>query len=434
MVHSNTSSAINSETGLRAPLPDGGASGLMSSQATAMPNYDPTRAYHDSNQRPLNEWAQPESAMPEPQPMPSRTSPDHRSPGSTELYIAPEVEYPTTNTADEATFTEGGYGARSWREHYPRSGGPGDAIIGTDGTVGAEVRPEQDFGLRVPRVTRWYRDLLRAGHADGYPHEPVGIMADSGHSTAGLHLHLSPLTEEQAETLYEWSQEDWMQAFVCTSIVSDGTLTPTAQVFRDNYCNLHGGFDDGRYAAVHSARGPGHYEWRLPEPMTADHFDLLIEFLDTFYNEGAEPARDMVQSLLDERDERITGVRRVDETGIADIIDGPQTTVHRSPYYETKAFYNRIQSSSEMPYIYQVYDNEYDQAYYTLRSHQNDDDESFEDPETGLRLTSGLVIDAETLSTVGMDEAQRVNNALSQRHNIQPGNITTTDATSLLLP
>jgi hypothetical protein len=386
----------------------------------------------------LNNYASRES-LPSPErneTMPTRTSTSDREPGHGELYIAPEVEYPVAQ-APEPTMTRAGIGGTDWREEVNSSMYQteqpvrGDAIIGTDGTVGIEIRPTQNGGLHEERVADWYRELLEDGQRAGYPHEPTGKMTNS-YSTAGLHLHLSPLEASKAETLYEWSQEDWMWAFACSSIVTEGAEA-TANVFRNNYCRFNG-FNYGRYSAVHDAPGPGHYEWRLPEPMTADHFDLVVTFLYKLHHEGTTEAKEYAMDLVESRDERLTAVQRFDAGNVAELLSEPNVTAHRTPVADSESFFRAVRGDASVPYIYTVWDHDEDQPYYTFRSHTGSGDESYDVDGYDVTVSSGTVLRADELVHASPDEVSLVNEAMEQRLEAQTADLTTSDATQLLMP
>lgn len=225
-----------------------------------------------------------------------------------------------------------------------------------DGTVGLEVVSDV---LDAESAATWYQgvlDFVRDEYMEEYA--PCGILTNG--NTAGLHMHLSPLDHEQARTLYEWSQEPWMQLFVCSSVSEDEA--PTYRVFRSNYCNMT--FNSGRYSCMNN-RGGNHWEWRLPEPMGRDHIELVMDFLSLFA-EDMEMAKEFAKEKVEES-ESITSIRRAQTIG-EDVLQ--PVSVVREPNPTTREFYQEVRESNSMPYIHRV--DLDDSSYYAFHSTLDD--------------------------------------------------------------
>lgn len=272
-------------------------------------------------------------------------------PYSSALSIGIELEYPRVGGGEK--FVGRGQGSDELRRNIA-SVGRRDANPVYDGTVGLEVVSDV---LALEDAHTWYADVLdfiRDEHNERY--QPTGLM--SGGSTAGLHIHISELSERQARELYEISQEPWAQVLFCSSIAMEGGQ-PTWPVFRGgSYCRLN--YDTRRYDVVNS-RGRGHYEWRLPEPMTREHVEVLQEFLRAF-EQSPEAAREYGQRVLDEGDERITSILRAEAVGM-DISDIP--VVKREPHPEDpEHLFEEMDGVWYLPEIHQVEYN--DTGYYVF--------------------------------------------------------------------
>lgn len=260
---------------------------------------------------------------------------------SSRLSIGIELEYPRRGS--DELFVHRGRDSDDLRRRVDHVGRP-DANPVYDGTVGLEVVSSI---LELQDAVGWYHDVLEyLNEEHGEEHQPTGLMRRG--STAGLHIHLSSLSESQARALYEMSTEPWLQVLVCTSIaVTDDQ--PTWPVFRGgSYCRPS--FDEGRYSVVNS-RGGGHYEWRLPEPMTPGNVEVLAKFLRAF-EQSPEAAREYGQRVLNDADDRITSILRAEAVGM-DIGDIP--LVNREPHPDDpENFYEEVASRSWLPEIHQV--------------------------------------------------------------------------------
>lgn len=264
------------------------------------------------------------------------------NPNRSSLEVGIELEYPRLGDNAEK-YVDRGRNSNQLRREVAHVG-RGDAAPTYDGTVGLEVVSDV---LSLSDLEGWYLDVLdylREEHNERY--QPTGLM--DGGSTAGLHIHVSRLSESQARELYEMSQEPWLQVLFCTSIaVDDGQ--PTWPVFRGgSYCRLN--YDSRRYDVVNS-RGGGHYEWRLPEPMNREHIEILQEFLRAF-EQSPEAAREYGQEILDEGDDRITSIRRAEAVGM-DINDIPVVLREAHPD-DPENFFEEVRSEWHLPEIHQV--------------------------------------------------------------------------------
>jgi hypothetical protein len=215
-----------------------------------------------------------------------------------------------------------------------------------------------------------------------------------------------------------------MQVFACSSITEN-----TYQVFRDNYCRV-GEYDSGRYSVVHSCPGSGHYEWRLPEPMTDEHFHLLMEFLDEFMMDE-ESAIEWAKSLVHDGDERLTSVKRAKEVGLKDVemddmeysgwsvMRGIPNSIESSPMgsmNEAERLYDNVRWDSHMPYVYTVTDPQ-DKSYFVFKTDNYPSDETFQtdivtfDVDETFRIyDTGEIVRAESFdSETGRDVIREQN-------------------------
>ncbi len=327
------------------------------------------------------------------------------------LRLGPEIEYPGSQES-QTTWTKSGTEIPGMRDRMRErfgSGrrtniGPYQTMFGRDPTVGPEIRPDTGDGIVAREVSDWYATVIHTMEHDfDEPMEPVGLMRSN---TAGLHIHLSPLAEETATRLYEWSQEPWMQVFVCSTLVDWNDVSPTTSVVRErhsNYLRFRGRDmrNVTRYNAVHMVgpRSSGHYEWRLPEPMMPDHFELVVEFLRRLYYDSPAEARQFAMDLVTNADERLTAVRRAREIGLVDgtsLADGDDLlwTTSRTPATDTSGFFAAVRASESAPYIYRVRRGETD--YYLFVSHN---DAVWTEPESGIDCHDGMVIRADDLTS-----------------------------------
>lgn len=212
-----------------------------------------------------------------------------------------------------------------------------------DGTVGLEQTSEV---LDIEDAADWYADVIEFIEEEwNTPYGYTSLL--SGGSTAGLHIHISPLSDEQARSLYDISTTPWAQALFCSAIVSDDAGDDWT-VFRNNrYAQMN--FDSGRYSAVHRVRND-HWEWRMPEPMTAGNMEIVARFL-TLLEQDPDEATRYAQERLDAADDRITSLRRAEVIGI-DVEDIPD--VRARPYDDDPDFFRELSDEWAAPEIYYV--------------------------------------------------------------------------------
>lgn len=315
-----------------------------------------------------------------------------------DLQIGLEVEYPI---AQEGKRMRGrGLSSNELQsQHRMPSNLPGSSTY--DGTVGLEIVSET---MPIHDAPAWYASVINHVEDDyGEPFEPTGLM--DGGSTAGLHVHLSSLTRSQARELYEISQEPWAKVLFCSSIASDGDDV-SWPVFRGGrYCQM--GFGGGHYSCVNERHGSGHYEWRMPEPMTRDHMEVMVRFL-TLFEQNPELAREYAQDLLDSGDDRVTSIKRAEAVGMD--LDGiPE--VYRAPAdTDPENFYETVSDSWMHPEIYTI-EMEGDR-FYTFDT----DLEGGDFNVAGVRFHANSVLHADSLTPVEDEELyDDVRRALANR-------------------
>lgn len=302
-----------------------------------------------------------------------------------------------------------------------------DADVTYDGTVGTEVIMDRPWDIDNDPGGWFSQTLSHAEREYGCVYEPCGLMDGRHASTAGLHIHLSPLSREQAEQLYSMSQQPWMQVFVCSSVTEE-----RAPVLRGNsYCTMDGDVDNyDRYTAVRAVQeSQGHYEWRMPEPMGERHFEMVIEFLRRFQNspsEAEEYARDIVNSA----DRNLTAVQRAEEVDLVGQFESGQFyNISRSPFPKSDDFFWSVLDESSTPYILRAYDG--DEQYYAFYSTSFTTGDEFE--IDGIEFSIDEVLDARSLKPV-RDEAVREDvHSSVQEHMSSDDEPNRTDATEKLL-
>lgn len=185
-----------------------------------------------------------------------------------------------------------------------------------DKEYGLEAR-SRDGGVPYYELPEWYRGAIaEIEEKTRRKMEPTGFF---GTTTAGVHVHISPITEDQARELWELSGEPWMQVFASTSLAerdidgSDVDYYPVLRAGRDDRHIKTDKFDCKHDSVVNKHRkgGVGHYEWRLPEPMPPEHFDLIVEFLVRFMDDTDEAA-EWAENLVRSGDRRLTAFKRAD--------------------------------------------------------------------------------------------------------------------------
>lgn len=313
-------------------------------------------------------------------------------PRDSSLTIGIELEYPGMSDNDEYLVSRG----RPTNDIQSRIGGLPphlDASPVYDGTVGLEIVSSR---LALADAQNWYADCIEYVEEEyNEPFQPTGLM-QSG-NTAGLHIHLSSLTPEQAEQLYEISQTPWAKVLFCSSI-AEYNDTLSWPVFRGGrYCQMN--FGEAHYDVVNN-RGSGHYEWRLPEPVSVEHLEVITRFLRLF-EQSVDSAIEYAQELLDDVDDRITAIQRAEAVGM-DIEAVPE--VRREPFPESQSFYETVESQWHFPEIYRVsYD---DNQYYLFDSRLTGEWEVGD-----VRFAHDSILRADTLEVVvdpvERDEIQR---------------------------
>lgn len=258
------------------------------------------------------------------------------------LNVGIELEYPAKGSSDKLYVNRGrDTSGLSRSATIPPSY---DGAATYDGTVGLEVVSEV---LDLEDVANWHRDIVEYVEGEyNAEYQPVGLM-QSG-STAGLHIHLSPLSERQARDLYEISQTAWAKVLFCSSIANDNGEAAWPVFRGGGHCRME--YNGSRYSCV-NARGNRHYEWRMPEPMDSDHLEIVARFLRLF-EQDTDLAIQYAQEVLDDGDDRITSIKRAEATGmhIEDIPD-----VRREPAPEDpENFYSEVESEWAAPQIYLV--------------------------------------------------------------------------------
>lgn len=320
-------------------------------------------------------------------------------PSNSDLQIGLEVEYPVADSRDEYLIGRGGPSnhVQSSVSTWPSTIG-GEATY--DGTVGLEVVSNV---LALDDAEGWYRDVIEHVEEEyNAIYQPTGLMSNG--STAGLHVHVSQLSERQARDLADLSEEPWMQVLFCSSIATNSNGEVSWPVFRGGqYCQL--GYGSGHYDVV-NGRGRGHYEWRLVEPMIPEHVEVLVEFLRA-YEQSREAAIEYAQEVLDDGDDRITAIRRAEAIGM-DMDSVP--TVHRQEAgVDPEHFYDTVENDWTLPEIYCV---EYDgNEYYTFDSRMSGEIEV-----EGIHFHTEDVLYADSLDIVTDAELESsVRTALNRR-------------------
>lgn len=373
------------------------------------------------------------------------TNPTTEDARTEELTVGVEVEYPESQLGETtyrlaADASHDTYSEVS--ERHGRNWGLGGDVT-SDGSAGLEINSDQReiFG---DDAAGWFRDTIQVLENDfAAIFEPTGLMADGNRGTSfGMHIHMSPLSRDQARELYELSQDPLIQLFCCSSLAEDNT---DYKVFRSNRYARFDGFDNRRTTAVHACPGRGHYEWRMPEPVTEEHFAKIMEFLHEFHQNGSTAARRYVYSVLKRSPETITAIRRAREIGI-EAIEGTQEfewegvdveeSLDLAMPFEAYDFYRNVSDSGNRPYAYRVLlddGNEYIGFY----SSSYTADDVFED--NGIQYTTDDVILTEGNAMELVDDPEivdRVQGAITASRNGQltrNNNVEKTEATDTLV-
>lgn len=328
--------------------------------------------------------------------MPSNIDFDSRN---SNLTVGIELEYPIASSYDDVMLGRG----HDSNDLLHRIDGLPASLDGRaeyDGTVGLEVVSNR---LHLSDIENWYRNVLEYIEDEyGDPYQPVGLMA--GGSTAGLHIHLSSLTEQQAQELAEISEEPWMQVLFCSSIANTEGGNVSWPVFRGGrYCQM--GFGNGHYTCV-NRRGDGHYEWRMPEPMIPEHLEILEGFLRRF-EQSTDAAIEYAQEILDDGDDRITSIARAENIGMD--LEGIPIIEREQAEEDPENFYSIVEDIWAAPQIYTV---EYaGQTFYAFESQMDGEMEV-----DGVTFHTNDVLYADSLNSVEEpDLADNVRRALNRR-------------------
>lgn len=260
-----------------------------------------------------------------------------------------------------------------------------------DGTVGLEAVSDI---LPIEHATRWYKETVRKIENWGNcEYEPVSLIDEGPTSTAGTHIHISPMNRSEAEELFALSQKADVQLLTCSRVVR--SEEPNYPVFRNDYCEME--FDRDRYSVIND-RG-NRWEWRLPEPQSLRHVENLFRFIEIFKQDGAEQALDYAKEKVEAGD--TTSMQRVREIGTTEIpeVEEKEMEVDRAPGAGNESFFDRVFHDREAPYIYHVVDENEGSEYYAFWSN---DTEEYTIPHEGVdfRLSDGQVRDAKSLNRV----------------------------------
>lgn len=184
-------------------------------------------------------------------------------------------------------------------------------------TYGWEARTTETKSMA--QLCHWYNraynDIESIGK-HGTTIEPCGYHGDG---TAGLHVHFSKLTGEEAQMIHDISSEPWMRLLACTSVAAfdhKGNLLPKYHVLRGddpdvgNPCPQRSVSGPGKRRVIAKRGGAGHYEWRLPEPMLPTSFYLLMDVVSVALNESPTEAERVARRIFDERSDEVTAIKR----------------------------------------------------------------------------------------------------------------------------
>lgn len=322
--------------------------------------------------------------------------------GDSGLQVGIELEWPRLKNGEK--YASRGYYSNDLLNSMNRVPSIFDADAVYDGTVGLEL---VSAVIDVEDAENWTAEIIDYVKGEyGADYQPVGLLSNG--NTAGMHVHLSPLSRSKAERLAELSEEPWMQVLFCTSIATDEDQTATWPVFRGGeYCRMgyadsHRTHGDSHYTCV-NRRNDRHYEWRMPEPMSPENVGILARFLDLFkYDEDV--AIEYAQELLDKADKRITSIRRAEAVGMQ-IDDLPE--IRREPVPETDDFFYEVYEHPAMPEIHTV---EYGgEPYYLLDSRL-----ACEFEADGIQFGPNDVVHAESLDSAEGEVADQIRQAYNR--------------------
>lgn len=225
--------------------------------------------------------------------------------------VGVEFEYPTTGNPDAAPAVEGENSRQLYNDarsdnnrEWPVS--PDEIPMGamTSDHVGAEITSAQ-MDLHTTQPEAWYVGSIQRATEYGYPFAATGY----GDTVFGMHIHMSELPRYKAEGLLEVSQEPWFRTFICSS-VGPGTADPWRHG-GISVSDLNGQRDFESQRCVNARiNGDNHYEWRLPEPVMPDHFEMVMHFLRTLEIDGVDAAREYARERVEAADDRLTAVQQ----------------------------------------------------------------------------------------------------------------------------
>lgn len=224
----------------------------------------------------------------------------------------------------------------------------------SDGTVGLEtVSPVLD----VDQGRGWFIDALNHIKERGGEYAPTSIINSTGSdSTAGLHIHVSSISEDTARDLYELSLEPDVRLLACSRVVEEEG--PNYPVFRGKWCSME--FNGGRDSVVNKRQdGKGRYEWRLPEPQSKKHVGNLFSFLRILHNSGKESALEFAKEKVEAGE--TTSIQRAKaigkenlevERGKGRVIIKRTLDSFGSIRDSCSYWYYNVMEDEDMPYIY----------------------------------------------------------------------------------
>jgi hypothetical protein len=258
-----------------------------------------------------------------------------------------------------------------------------------DGTVGLEAVSEV---LPLQEAANWYRNTVETIEDYGScQYEPVSLIEEGPTtSTAGTHLHISPMNRNEAKDLYNLSTHPDVQLLTCSRVVQDET--PDYPVFRSDYCGMN--FNSDRYSVVND-RG-NRWEWRLPEPQTMEHVENLFKFVKIFMEDGGEEALDYAKEKVTQGE--TTSIQRAREIGVTELSETDSYTVDRDSG-KSSDFFTSVFEDRSAPYIYHVTNEDNGEEFYAFWS-SDEGSTAVQHGNNTLRVEDGQVRRAKHLSRV----------------------------------
>lgn len=288
-----------------------------------------------------------------------------------ETRVGTEVEYPATQPENSSTTYKNParYSGNVYDQvhrDYGRDGWP-DATVTSDPTAGLELTSDP---MHPDALADWYEEAITQLSTYS-PFEPCGVSGNTcAANTIGLHLHMSPFSDDAMRALYEMSKQSWFRIFTCSSL-AEGYGTNTYKLFRDNYCSMNFQPDETRsnYCVRKVDELNNHWEWRLLEPVTTEHFKLVMEFVKKL-KESPVDAASFARELVNSGDERLTAIKRAKELNITEKLDDEESEsngllerydVSREVSWTgdvNGSFMESVYIDSHTPYIYRVHDTD----------------------------------------------------------------------------